>query len=64
MRPSNRELCDEFRALLTTRAADVLDDATLAATREYRNELWRNFGRIRRRLCPLDFPNDVRDTRV
>lgn len=59
---SNRELCEEFRFLLTGRAQDLLaqkkvDDSyesldLMVLTKEWRNELWKAFREIEDRMCP------------
>ena len=52
-RPSNQSLAANFRRLLTDRAAETMDAATLDATKPYRAELWRAFAEIERRLDPV-----------
>ena len=57
MERSNRELCAEFRALLTTgfyAAPGVYPDAALAITKPWRGDIWKAFREIEDRLCPLD----------
>ena len=61
-RPTNQELCDEFRKLLTEGAELAMRDlakkhplsvgAALLDTRPWRGELWAKFAEIERRLCP------------
>ena len=67
---TNRQLCDEFRALLTGQASDAFQLAAekldrlgsgplsgediLYATKPWRGELWKAFREIEDRLCPVD----------
>jgi hypothetical protein len=53
-RPSNQALCDAFRKLLTEdfHVQELDRDVALAATKEWRRELWQSFNVIRRRMCP------------
>lgn len=62
-RKTNKEICAEFRTLLTEKfhvneaeLTKKLPPRTmaLAATKEWRNELWKAFREIEDRLCPLD----------
>jgi hypothetical protein len=53
-RPTNPELCADFRALLTDRAKASLDESTLAVTKGWRGELWKAFREIEDRLLPLE----------
>lgn len=55
--PSNRELCEAFRALLTTGfyvSSEVPPDEGLRITKPWRNDLWKAFQQIEDRLLPLD----------
>lgn len=57
MEKSNRDLCAEFRALLTTgfyATEGVEPDEALTITKPWRGDLWRAFHEIEARLCPLD----------
>jgi len=52
----NRELCAEFRALLTSGFyADpaVNPDEALRITKAWRNDLWKAFRELEDRLCPV-----------
>lgn len=54
---SNRQLCAEFRALLTTgfyASPGVDPGEALAITKPWRNDLWRAFRELEDRLCPLE----------
>lgn len=59
-RPTNQELCAEFRHLLTegarARFTDVRVNAyspdLLGLTKDWRNDLWRKFAELEERLCP------------
>ncbi|OCC05138.1 hypothetical protein BA190_09485 [Labrys sp. WJW] len=53
-RASNPDLCEAFRALLTTgfHAEGIAHADALAATKPWRGELWRAFREIEARLCP------------
>lgn len=57
-RPTNQELCDEFRKLLTEGAKRAFKDVAfrqetmLEQTKPWRSELWAKFAEIERRLCP------------
>lgn len=67
-RKSNKELCDDFRELLTggfhitedgISCSDLMDGAAmrneaLRVTKPWRNELWKTFREIEDRLCPLE----------
>lgn len=58
----NREIVKEFRTLLTagfyvvTPFGEIMSDKLkaehLTATKPWRNELWKAFGELERRLCP------------
>lgn len=60
-RKTNQELCNEFRSLLTDKFyvmaespvidQDVLAKA-LALTKPWRNDIWKAFAELERRLCP------------
>lgn len=71
---SNRELCAEFRELLTTgfridgeiACSDLMNDAqqleeALRLTKPWRNDLWKAFRELEDRLCPVDA--DMREKR-
>lgn len=54
---SNRELCGDFRALLTTgfhAEAGIDPDEALRITKPWRGEVWRAFRELEDRLCPVD----------
>ena len=54
---TNRELCNDFRALLTTgfyTEAGISPDDALALTKPWRNDLWKAFRELEDRLCPVD----------
>lgn len=59
-RPTNRELVDAFRRLLTEAAKESFAlnrspaevDKLLADTKLWRGQLWNDFHEIERRLCP------------
>lgn len=63
MKP-NREVCAEFRELLTKGVYFVNNDGELyneratavrlAETKPWRNELWKAFREIEDRLCPVE----------
>lgn len=71
-RPTNKQLCDDFRKLLTeqffifgepTAEIAMLDseaqrEEVLRLTKAWRNELWKKFREIETRLCPK--PEDFR----
>lgn len=53
---SNWQVCEEFRALLTTgfyAAPGVEPDAALALTKPWRSDLWKAFAELEERLCPV-----------
>jgi len=63
-RPTNQDLCREFRTLLTegfyvvdtvgeihTQGAAIADE-TLAVTKPWRGDLWKAFRELEDRLCP------------
>lgn len=68
---SNRELCAEFRELLTTGFYAVpkngetdnggLQPHALTITKPWRNDLWKAFRELEDRLCPVDA--DMREKR-
>jgi len=69
-RPSNRQLCDAFRELLTNGfyVTDVdgvpsTKSHTLSATKPWRGELWKAFREIEDRLCPLDAMERARNAK-
>ncbi len=52
----NRELCDEFRALLTTgfyASPGVDPDEALRITKDWRNDLWKAFNVLEERINPV-----------
>lgn len=53
-RPTNRELCEAYRALLTTafEVESIDPELGLRATKAWRNKLWKKFKEIEARLCP------------
>lgn len=51
-RKSNQQLCAEFRSLLTEGAAMHMDEKLLAATKPWRNDVWKAFREIEERMCP------------
>ena len=54
---TNRDLCAEFRALLTTgfhTEPGIEPDEALRLTKPWRNELWKAFRELEDRLCPVD----------
>ncbi len=56
MATSNRELCEAFRALLTTGfyADPAVDpDEALRITKAWRGDLWKAFRELEDRLCPI-----------
>lgn len=53
-RPTNPQICERFRALLTDGAKEVMGAQELAYTKSWRNDLWRAFAEIEERLCPLE----------
>ena len=72
-RPTNPELCAEFRRLLTDGARGAMNevaalhpvsaDDLLGDTRAWRSDLWRIFREIEKRMCPQpgDFNGDDDD---
>lgn len=52
-RPTNYEVADAFRELLTAGCPEEMRELTKA----WRTELWRAFAEIDRRLCP--FPREL-----
>lgn len=52
-RPTNQELCKDFRDLLTHTARKDLDEETLLVTKRWRNKLWKAFDELEDRLLPL-----------
>lgn len=62
-RPSNSDVCDDFRALMTHgfRVPEGVDrDHALSITKAWRGDLWRAFREIEERLCPVP-PGGGRD---
>jgi len=60
-RPTNPEICEAFRKLLTDGfyVSDVdgvpsTKSHTLTATKPWRGDLWKAFAEIEERLCPLE----------
>ena len=63
-RPYNKDLCGDFRTLLTagfyTNDPDgvILEGPehaqALAATKAWRNDLWKAFRKLEDRLCPVE----------
>jgi hypothetical protein len=59
-RPTNQELCAEFRHLLTEGArarftgvrVDAYAPDLLGLTKDWRSDLWRKFNELEDRLCP------------
>lgn len=60
-RPTNADLCDAFRDLLT-RGFYVVDadgvvnetcETSLAATKPWRGDVWKAFRELEERLCPV-----------
>lgn len=65
-RPTNQELCDNFRKLLTDGARDMAEAvsaidynrvpdpvaAALDESKPWRSDLWKAFAEIERRFCP------------
>lgn len=54
---SNREICTEFRELLTTgfyADASINPDEALRITKPWRGEIWKAFREIEDRLCTLE----------
>lgn len=52
----NRELCEEFRALLTTgfyASPGVDPDEALRITKDWRNDLWKAFNVLEERINPV-----------
>lgn len=62
----NREVVAEFRALLTSGfyvvtpfgeiMSEALTKSRLTETKPWRNDLWRAFAELERRLCPQPAP--------
>lgn len=68
-RPTNVQLCEAFRALLTAGATDALakslaaqlnglynvdTDDMMHLTKPWRADLWKAFAELEERLCPLE----------
>jgi len=68
-RPTNPQICEAFRALLTGGATDAFakslegqinglynvdTEDLLHLTKAWRNDLWKAFAEIEERLCPLE----------
>jgi hypothetical protein len=51
-RPTNQELCGEFRKLLTVDAQLRLSPEIMADTKLWRGDLWKAFRELENRLCP------------
>lgn len=78
-RPTNKQLCEEFRNLLTHGfdvnlvakegrpgnlvEVDVTREIGLQLTREWRNKVWRAFRELEDRLCPLEALDREKDSK-
>lgn len=64
-RPSNQELIESFRELLTdgfyttNKHGEIsntkLDEQALRVTRQWRGDMWKKLNEMERRMCPMLF---------